>query len=221
MRFLSFVLVAEGVTDEALVSVGAWLLGQHLPADVELDGRLARWFSLPAKPHGLTEKVLAAIDLHRDARLLLVHLDADKESREVRVAQIEAAVGAIGAADRPPHICVVPVRETEAWLLADETAIRSAAGNPNGRVPLSLPRLAKLESVGNPKAVLNNALRVAHDAKTARKSKLFDLTGRPVRVAKCTTDFAPLRELPAFRRLEVDVAAFAAAWLAAHPPDAG
>jgi hypothetical protein len=39
------------------------------------------------------------------------------------------------------HIPVVPVRMTEAWLLADEFAIRSAPGNPNGTQSLDLPDL--------------------------------------------------------------------------------
>jgi hypothetical protein len=40
---------------------------------------------------------------------------------------------------------------TEAWLLADESAIRCAAGNPNGRVNLNLPDLQAIEDLPTPR----------------------------------------------------------------------
>jgi hypothetical protein len=94
---------------------------------------------------------------------------------------------------------------TEAWLLIDEGAIRRAAGNPNGTILLPLPKLARLEALADPKALLRNCL-VRASEKTGRRLQQFerDLAERAERVAELTTDFSPLRELPAFQGLESD-----------------
>lgn len=60
--------------------------------------------------------------------------------------------------EAPPTVAVVPIRMTEAWLLLDEGRIRRVAGNPNGRTDLGLPRLSDVESVADPKRLLQGAL---------------------------------------------------------------
>ena len=58
-------------------------------------------------------------------QILFIHRDADKESWENRCTEIEWAVQAArGAGSLPRHVRVVPVRMTEAWMLADERALR-------------------------------------------------------------------------------------------------
>jgi hypothetical protein len=99
-------------------------------------------------------------------------------------------------------IPVVPVRETEAWLLCDEMAIRSGARNPNGRVHLALPRPNRVESIADPKRLLTDLLRTASEL---RGRHLDRLVIDPVAVAVRITDFSPLRQLPAFQAFEEDV----------------
>jgi hypothetical protein len=102
-----------------------------------------------------------------------------------------------------PHVCVVPVRMQEAWLLFDEAALREAAGRPSGRNALNLPRVNRWEALPNPKEVLHVALRAASGA-TGRKAKKFPPAQAVHRLAALVTDWSPLRALPAFQRLEND-----------------
>jgi hypothetical protein len=101
----------------------------------------------------------------------------------------------------PQHVCVIPVRMQEAWLLFDEAAIRKAAGNPNGKDTLSIPPLRKLEDVPDPKALLHDLLKTASGLKGGRL-KRFDPHKSASRITAYVDDFAPLRALPAFASLE-------------------
>jgi hypothetical protein len=70
-------------------------------------------------------------------------------------------------------VAVVPVQETEAWLLLDESAIRRVAGKPSGRNDLNLPRPANVETVARPKERLKGALLAAAEV-TGRRRKRFE-----------------------------------------------
>ena len=133
--------------------------------------------------------------------MLFVHRDAEHNTRDRRVFEIERAAEEARASVR--YLPLVPVRMTEAWLLIDASAIRRAADNPNGKVSLDLPLTAKLEQVPDPKKVLDRALVVASE-KSGRRLKRFerDLSFRRQRVAALIDDFSPLRELDAFRAFE-------------------
>jgi hypothetical protein len=88
---------------------------------------------------------------------------------------------------------------TEAWLLFDDAAIRRAAGNPNGTMPLGLPPLKSVESLPDPKSILHEALRVASNRSGRRRKQLHpDIR----RLADLIDDFAPLRGVPSFRAFE-------------------
>jgi hypothetical protein len=97
---------------------------------------------------------------------------------------------------------------TESWLLADEIALRTAAGNPAGTMPLPIPSLNDLEALADPKVVLHELLRDASGLRTLRRQKAP--VGRWVhRLAELVQDFTPLRQLPAFRKLEEDIRCYA------------
>jgi hypothetical protein len=99
---------------------------------------------------------------------------------------------------------VVPVRMLEAWLLSDESALRTAAGNPNGRRPLELPRIQEIESLPDPKGILHDLLRQASELGSRRRR---NVEVSAIRVAERTEDFSRLRGLQAFRALEAEVLA--------------
>jgi hypothetical protein len=92
---------------------------------------------------------------------------------------------------------------TEAWLLIDHRAIRTAADNPNGQAALELPPLNRIEELPDPKERLYNCLRVA-SGKRGRRLDQFEqrLQKRVHRVASLIEDFSPLRQLSYFRVFE-------------------
>ena len=102
---------------------------------------------------------------------------------------------------------------TEAWLLLEESAIRRAADNPNGTIPLHLPGVAALEGLVDPKKRLFDLLERAAE-KTGRRKEQFrrDLPLRRQRVAELIRDFSPLHQLSAFQAFERDLRTAVGAW---------
>ncbi|HYU32396.1 MAG TPA: hypothetical protein VEW48_09545 [Thermoanaerobaculia bacterium] len=191
---LACTLAGDGAADRALRPVLEWFLGQ-LP----LLQRRGFTVQVAAPGANLRDRLSRAVQEY-PCDVLFVHRDAEREPREKRVEEIRRAVVAAGV---PACVPVVPVRMTEAWLLIEEGAIRRAAGNPNGEVSLPLPRLTSLETVADPKKLLRSCLIQASE-KTGRRLEQFerDLPDRVQRVAELISDFAPLRQLPAFRDFE-------------------
>jgi hypothetical protein len=92
----------------------------------------------------------------------------------------------------------------ESWLLLSESAIRQAAGNPAGRVTLSMPRLTQVEGLADPKEVIFDLLREASE-RTGRKLQGFDVEGARTLVSQYITDFTSLRVLPSFQAFEAEL----------------
>lgn len=193
---LACTLAGDGATDRSLRVVLEWVVRQSSLLQ-------SRGFVVQVAAPGanLRERLVRALKDY-PCDVLFIHRDAEREPRAKRLDEIRHAVTAAGV---PAFVPVVPVRMTEAWLLIDERAIRTAAGNPNGAVSLPLPKLAKLEDVPDPKKLLRECLIRASE-KTGRRLQQFerDLAERAERVAELIADFSVLRQLPAFRLFEAD-----------------
>ena len=187
-------LTTDGTSDIVLVPVLQWLMRQLTPEDFEI--RWADPRAFPEKPRSLAERLAAAIQEY-PCQLLFVHRDAEKQEPDVRYQEIEAA-NRTGRS----HVCVVPVRMQEAWLLHDEAALREAAGRPSGTEDLDLPA-HRWDRLADPKKVLYKALRAANGAK-GRRAKSFRPGPAAHRLADLITDWTPLRTLAAFAQLETD-----------------
>jgi len=202
MSELRITLLGEGGSDRALLQPITWLLRQHAP-ELAIQAAWADLGRLWTPPRGLGERIVQSARLY-PCDVLFVHRDADHADPAERVGEFQAATQRARRQDnvRPPIICVVPVRMLETWLLFDEAAIRTAAGNPRGRQPLELPPLRSLEALPDPKRSFRDVLRAASDLPAQRRRKL---RVSPERVAELIDDFAPLRSLAAFARLEDEV----------------
>ncbi|MFJ9943708.1 hypothetical protein [Streptomyces erythrochromogenes] len=129
---------------------------------------------LPNKPgHSVEDKLRAAQRLSDSGHaydLVVIHRDSDREPPDRRRTEIAEAMAAVSPG--VAHVPVIPVRMLEAWLLLDQAAIREVAGNPNGKVPLNLPKPARVESVADPKAVLKQAIATASEERGRGLQKL-------------------------------------------------
>jgi hypothetical protein len=189
-------LVADGTSDRVLLPILTWSLKQQQVTPV-----VAQWadFSRIPRQRNTEERLKTAIELYR-CDVIFVHRDAEAQPSAVRREEIATALR--GTLLR--HIPVVPVRMTEAWLLADETAIRFAAGNPNGRENLNLPELRRLEDLPNPKRVLHEALSRASGLGARRRSRL-SVGQRVHQIPNYIDDYSRLNVPPAFRTLQQDI----------------
>jgi hypothetical protein len=203
MDEIRFTLVSDGSSDRTLLPILTWVL-RELSEINRIQPEWADLRRLHHPPRSLRDRILISIDLY-PCDLLFIHRDAEGEDPEHRYEEISSAISEAENNDlKIPAICVVPVRMTEAWLLIDESSIRRAAGNPNGKEPLHLPEVSKIEQIPNPKEVLFNKLRKASGL-SGRHLKSFDLLGSRIRVSDLVEDFSPLRKLMAFQRLENDI----------------
>lgn len=198
---LRYTLVADGTSDRALLPIIDWLIEQHW--DQPYQSQLAE--HLPPLRSGLRHRIEVAYALY-PCDVLFVHRDAESATLARRTAEIARAIPDEVAI----HVCVVPVRMMEAWLLSDHDAIREAADNPAGRSALALPNWRRWETLADPKVALREALQRASEL-SGRKLRKFHPDSRRSRVAELTTDFSQLRALNAFQVLEADVIATCAA----------
>jgi Domain of unknown function (DUF4276) len=159
-----------------------------------------------SRPKDLRERIRWSLDLY-PCELLFVHRDAENQAPKSRRAEIDAALEELREKNgtRPPHVCVIPVRMTEAWFLFDEQALRWVAENPNGKMALSLPKIADLERMPDPKKHLHAQLRIASGLR-GHRLKRFSPTESARRIAERLETFVPLRRLSAFQALESDIA---------------
>jgi hypothetical protein len=201
MAELRFSLMGEGSSDQSLLFIIRWLLGQHV-SGVEIIGT---WPEAGERTAGrdLGERIVECVKAEQ-SHLLFVHRDADNAGREARVIEIARAmtVARRWLPILPIVVPVVPVRMIETWLLTDEAAIREAARNPSGRMSLPLPRVRDLERIVDPKVVLRGLLLTASGLGTRRRRHV-DVN--LIRIAELTASFEGLRQLPAFQAFEADV----------------
>ena len=111
-------LVTDETSDVVLLPVLQWLMRQLTRVDFEI--RWADPRAFPENPRSLAARLAVATQEY-PGQLLFVHRDAEKQDPITRYQEI-AAANRTGR----NHVCVVPVRMQEAWLLHDEAALREA-----------------------------------------------------------------------------------------------
>jgi len=200
MKELVYTLLGDGPSDRRLIYPTNWLLSSEYGGAFRAQWADTRGFVRLRE--GLAARVEKALELF-PCDLLIVHRDAETQEYEQRFSEIDSAIRETGyMLDRTVRI--VPVRMQEAWFLPFESAIRRAAGRPTGRARLNIPKLADIESVPDPKALLHQLLRTAAEV-SGRRLQRFDINAAASRVAELVEDFSPLCALPAFARFESEL----------------
>jgi len=198
MKTLRYTLLTDGSSDIALQPIIEWIVAQHRP-DIGVIGEIAR--DLGKIGLSLKVRIPHALKLF-PCDILFIHRDAEAESMDFRIAEISDAIGE----QKINWIPIIPVRMTEAWLLSDESAIRSAAENRSGRIALNLPQKRVWEGLNDPKRILFDALTVASE-KSGRALSKFNPNRQRGLVAQRTTDFSSLRGLSSFDFFEAQLIA--------------
>jgi hypothetical protein len=199
-----FLFIAEGSSDRALSEHLARLCvqaGADEAQDVSPDLSLVR----PAPGKSLAAYLACSLELEPQANLVFLHRDANGVGRPARLGEMTHAMESFGGGR--PWVPVIPVPETEAWLLLDEQSIREVAGNPRGSDALDLPKPARIESMKEAKETLQRALALATGAsgRRAHRSASDFVHQRRELVARLDLD-GPVRELLSWQQLAQDLA---------------
>jgi hypothetical protein len=197
MKRVTATLVTDGSSDKLLAPLIELLINTH----TELAYQVSCAEGLPPSSSGLRARIDSALELF-PCDFLFVHRDAEGVAANVRQQEIET--NWLGSRQTATLICVIPVRMTEAWLIANEKPIRSAVGNPNGNEFLGLPAIKDIESLPNPKDILFAALKAASGRNASRRRR-FNPHQYRHRVSELTDDLEPLRKLSSFRHLEEQI----------------
>lgn len=209
MRYLGLALFAEGFTDHRFlrpllrrVTERACLASRF---SVELGEVLELHSPVPAGELNRAERILqAALEAAGVWHLLFLHSDGAGDPAAARSERIDPAVARLRTqlpeSDRG-FVAVVPVRETEAWVLADPTAVRVAFGRAEGD-DLGLPEPpAKVEDLLEPKKALREAyfgIERRGRASRRRISSFFEVLGETVSLER-------LDGVPAFSSFDRDL----------------
>jgi hypothetical protein len=190
-RQLSYVLVADGGTDRALVPIIDWAI-HRLDPEVEI---LEAEFR---KRKGPVKEFLDAFET--GAMIVFVHRDGENANLENRLQEFDGV-------DRGDVVPLVPIRMTEAWLLVSAAAIAKAADRPGAAI--TVPSVQQLDTIANPKQLLEERLMQAAGNPTGRRRKRFhqSIVDRRINVSSLVEDFSPLEAVPAFQRFQADLQA--------------
>jgi len=205
MTEIYYTIVSDGTSDRSLIPVLDWLI-KHAGFAGTVEGTIVDYRLFKSKNTGnhLADRILYALE-YFPCDLLLIHRDAEGRSRAERLQEITNALQVVFPITQEiPSVCVVPVRMTEAWLLFSEDAIRYAAGNLSGRIPLALPAPDTLEQLPDPNVVLHNLIKLASGLGARRKQSFMPYRFQH-RVTEYMNDFSQLRTLPSFSALESDL----------------
>ena len=139
--------------------------------------------------------------------ILCIHSDADDATNQNVLDNKIAPARDLINAQRDSSTCktlvpVIPVQMMEAWMLADKDLLKNEIGTTKTDNELGINRSP--ESITDPKAVIEEAIRIARQEITRRRRKelrisdLYLPVGQKVSIDK-------LKELPSYRRFQEDI----------------
>jgi len=145
----------------------------------------------------LVDQLALARDHGHDFHLALLHTDGGGDPERAHHERIEPIAVALTPESGARLVGVVPVHETEAWMLCDGDALRDALGTSLDDRRLDVPRVGEIEALDDPKARLQSICDLAIGGSKRR---------RPARPPRETLGeivaLDALRRLPAFRSFE-------------------
>jgi len=211
MRYLGLALFAEGLTDyqffpPVLRRATEELCLRDARFSVEVSEVLKLYTPSEYRDTDLATQILSA---SREAlgafNILFIHTDGAGNpagAYEERVKPARDHIMAELARQQEQIVGVVPIREMEAWTLADGDALRGAFGTVLSDSALGIPtRPREVEGIFDPKQALEQSYgRVVGGRRRSKRkaADFFDAIGERVRLER-------LREVPAYQCFETEL----------------
>ena len=153
-----------------------------------------------AREEALESKVFqAAKDALGAFEIFFLHADGGGDADRAREQRIIPATMRIRkqlgeSAGR--SVAVVPVREMEAWTMADGDALRRAFGTSLDNAELKVPSLPReVERIRDPKFTFNQAFDASRRRRQRRKNQLqiFSISSEKLLICQSCVRFLPLK----------------------------
>lgn len=203
MLSIRFLFIGEGSSDSELA--GHLERCCVLAGADEASGVAPELSRLPEQVgHTVAAKLEAALRLEPDVDFAFLHRDADSRDPQPRHDEIYQAIQEVSTNLR--YVAVVPVQETEAWLLLDEPEIRMVAENPNGRTCLSIPAPNTVENIADPKTRLTETILDASEQRGRRRDRIRKkLPQKRTLLIRRLNAEGLVQEVPAWSRMFFDL----------------
>ena len=208
-HYLGLALIAEGPTDHQflrplLERFTETLCLARARGLVEIPSMIELHSPRRVKDSDRATRILeAARDAWGSFHILFIHSDGGGDPTAAEVNCIDPARRAIRddvdlGEGSTRTVAIVPVRETEAWMLADGDAIREAFGTTLTNARLGLPSHARaVETIPDPKVELDRILASVL-GRASRRRRLQNYLATIGQTAR----FERLREVPSFQSFE-------------------
>lgn len=179
MRFLGLALFAEGPTDHLFLSALLTRVVRHMcahEATEPVDLGEMRHHHSPGRSSEAPreERIFEAARADLGAwDILFIHTDGSSDWQTASAARVAPAVRRLErelSSYQGRAVSVVPVRETEAWMLVDGDALREVFGTrvPDERLGIP-PHPADAEKLLDPKEVLKTAFQSTAPRRATRR----------------------------------------------------
>ena len=210
MRQLALALYAEGRTDERFLPViiqrtADRILRQYAIAPVDVLEPL----SLKAEPEldNRAERILAVARQAYGYHALIIHADADAPT-EVDALQYRYEPGRQLVETSEDDVCddllpIIPIRMTEAWMIADFEAFQDVVGTVLSADDLGFPNSPhQVEAIQDPKHEMSIAIDQIFSGRRRRRrvrlGQYYEPLARHVRLDE-------LEKVPAFQQFTCDL----------------
>lgn len=204
MNYLGLALYAEGPTDyyflqPLLRRLSEDVLALRGRAPAEVSDVLGVDHPESARDERRDERIrAAAATSHGSWNIFFVHADGAGDAERAKREQTDPGILALV----PEHgVSVIPVKETEAWAMADGEALRLAFGCTLSDAELGVPpQAADVQRIFDPKKALEEALGSARGG-GRRKRTIAQYLG----TIGETVSMERLRQIPSFSSTEEEL----------------
>lgn len=154
---------------------------------------------LPLQGNKQADKIVEAAHHVRGLNLLVVHLDADNRNETNAYEQrFRPGYEAVQKSSKAlSHIIpVIPIRTSEAWMLADFKAFKETVGTNKTAAELGFPSNAKAVETLDAKAVFEQAVRSARPNSKRRRVNIADVH----QALSLRVSLTRMEDVPAYQR---------------------
>lgn len=191
--------IGEGNTDKKFLSEIIYNSFTEVALNCHTDIAVENIVNLNVEKESFIEMMVKAskYSYENGISVLCIHADADKKSLDDILAnKFLPLTKKIESLDSDAYckniVAVIPITETEAWMLADKELLKNQI-NAKGKTDNELGIEKHPETYADPKAVIENAIRVAQQHRTKRRRRdltiadLYEELGQSIKIDKLRT----------------------------------